>query len=82
MNRLSFGRPIQPALQFGKKFGGLRFFPGGDQGQQLLMRTAGRIQKAPVHFPTTQGGAGLFGGRGCVGHKQKACLKRGADVNP
>ena len=82
MNRLPFGRPIQPALQFRKELGGLRFFTGRDQGQQLLLGAARCIQKTPIHFPTTQGGAGLFGGRGCVGHKLVQCLNEGADVNP
>ena len=82
MNRLTLSRTIQTTLQFGKELGSFRFLSGRDQGQKLLLRPASRIQKTPVHFPTTQGGASLFGGRGCVGHKRKQCLKRGSDVNP
>lgn len=82
MNRLPFGRPIQPPLQFRKELRGLRFFAGRDQGQQLFLCATGGIQKTPVHFPATQGGAGLFGGRCGVGHKRKQCPKGGEDVNP
>lgn len=82
MNRLPFGRPIQTALQLREELGGLGFFSGRDQGQQLLLGSSGRIQKTTIHFPTTQGGAGLFGSRSSVGHKQEQCLKGGAVVNP
>lgn len=82
MNGFAFSRPIQSALQLGEKFGSLRFFSGCDQGQQLLLRAAGCVQKTPIDFTTTQGGACLFGGRGSVGHKRKQCLKGGEDVNP
>jgi hypothetical protein len=82
MNRFAFGCPIQPTLQFGKEFGGFRFFTGTDQSQELFLRPPSRVQKTTIHLPTTQGGAGLFGGGCSVGHKVKQCPKEGVDVNP
>ena len=82
MNRVTFGRPIQPLLQFGKMFRGFVFFAVLNQGHQFLLGVAGGLQKSPVDLAAAKRGAGLFGGGSGVGHKRKECPKRRAPVNP
>lgn len=79
---LAFGRAVKSTLKFGKKLGGLLFLSGGNQRQQLFLGTPSGIHQSAIHLATTQGGAGLFGGRGGVGHKDKQCPKRRGSVNP
>jgi len=82
VNRFTFGCPIKALLQFRKKLGGLIFFSGFHQGNQLLLGVPGGLQKCPVHFTTADGGTGLFGSRGGICHKEKECPNRAVSVNP
>lgn len=71
VNRFAFGRAIQPLLQLGKMLRRLIFFSGLNQGKDLLLCIAGRLKERAIHLTATEGGAGLSGSRGGVGHKEK-----------
>jgi len=79
---LPFGGAIQTLLQFGKMLGRFVLFTGLNQRKNFLLGGPGGLQQDPVDLAFPQGCAGLFGGRGCVGHKRKECLIGMVPVNP
>ena len=82
VDRLAFGGAIQTLLQFREMLRRLVFFPGLNQRKNLLLGGPGGLQQGSVHLAFAQGGAGLFGGGGSVGHKRKECLIGVVPVNP
>jgi hypothetical protein len=62
-------------------FGGFVLFAGLNQRKDLLLGVPGSLQQGPVNLAFPQGGAGLFGGGSCVGHKPKVCLMGMVPVN-
>lgn len=82
MNGLAFGGTIQPFLEIRKMLGRLIFLSGLNQGNDLLLGIAGCLQENTVDLTAAERGTGLFGGRSCVGHKRKECLRHRSPVNP
>jgi len=78
----AFGGAVQPLLEIREMLGCLIFLSGLNQGNYLFLGVASRLQEDAVNLAAAEGGAGLFGGRGSVGHKQKECLKHQSPVNP
>ena len=82
VNRLPFGGSIQTLLQFGEMFGCFVLFTSLNQRKDLFLGVPGSLQQGPVNLAFPQGGAGLFGGGSCIGHKRKECLIGMVPVNP